>query len=403
MAFERRGGHVGELALGPLAGEPELFNARDLLRTGQELAGALRRGEGLRGLAVVLHQRTGFPVVIEDRDQSFSVSSPESASSALKTESSAPLSRENPGVSIIRSKAGWTVAACADGELFGYLTLLDKEGEASELDLQLLQHGATIVALEFLRQRSVAATEVTIWGDFLTELLENPDKARVRAHARRLGYDLETSYRAVLVCPATLPPELLLPSVQWAARWLGLRECMTTTRPNGVVLLVPHEVEWTTLPRLVANERDGGVRVGVGGRYGWEELGRSLVDAELALKLTASESPPPLVIFDELGVWRLLARTGAAELRTCVEETIGPLIEYDRQHHSELVKTLEAFLHSRGSHERVAASLYIHRSTLTYRLARVRNMTGADLSDPEQRLQLHLACRAWALLQALGE
>lgn len=398
---------MSELTLGPLTGEEmdrvALASARDVLNISSEFANTLGRGEGLQGIAAVLHQRTGFRVTIEDRQRTVLVASPpESAISPIRTEPEPPLPKDASGVPVIRLSDRWTAMACADGEVFGHVSILDEAAEASEVDLQLLEHAATIVTLEFLRQRSIAATEVTIWGDFLTELLESPDTARVRAHARRLGYDLETSYRAALVCPSKIPPEDLVVSVRWAARWLGLRECMTTTRSNGVVLLVPHEVDCTMLPRLVANERDGGVRVGIGGRYGWDELGRSLLDAELALKLTASDSPPPLVIFDELGVWRLLARAGAAELRTCVEETIGPLIEYDRLHHSELVKTLEAFLHSRGSHEKVAASLYIHRSTLTYRLARVRDVTGADLNDPEQRLQLHLACRAWSLLQALG-
>jgi DNA-binding PucR family transcriptional regulator len=43
----------------------------------------------------------------------------------------------------------------------------------------------------------------------------------------------------------------------------------------------------------------------------------------------------------------------------------------------------------------------VHRSTLKYRLQRIRELTGFDLGDPETRFSLELATRAWVTLQAL--
>ena len=69
---------------------------------------------------------------------------------------------------------------------------------------------------------------------------------------------------------------------------------------------------------------------------------------------------------------------------------------------SDLVATLAAFLDTGGRYDATAAELSIGRSTLRYRLARIKEITGADLGDPDVRFQLHLAAKAWFTRQALG-
>jgi DNA-binding PucR family transcriptional regulator len=80
--------------------------------------------------------------------------------------------------------------------------------------------------------------------------------------------------------------------------------------------------------------------MGVGGRYRLQDLNRSLADAEFALRLPGLTTGGPVVSFDDLGVWRLLARPDADDLQNLVIHWIGTLIDYDREHHSELLKTL---------------------------------------------------------------
>lgn len=58
-----------------------------------------------------------------------------------------------------------------------------------------------------------------------------------------------------------------------------------------------------------------------------------------------------------------------------------------------LTKTLRAFLDHGGSVPRAAAALHLHRTSLYYRLDRIRELTGLDLDDGENRLLLHLSLR----------
>ena len=67
------------------------------------------------------------------------------------------------------------------------------------------------------------------------------------------------------------------------------------------------------------------------------------------------------------------------------------LLDYDAHHHTELVMTLSRYLESGGSYDTTSEILLIHRSTVRYRLQRIREITGHDLGVVEDRLNLHVA------------
>jgi hypothetical protein len=67
------------------------------------------------------------------------------------------------------------------------------------------------------------------------------------------------------------------------------------------------------------------------------------------------------------------------------------LIDYDNSRHAEMVNTLAHFLDCGGNHDHTAQSLLIRRSTLRYRLRRIRELGALDLDDTETRLNLHPA------------
>jgi DNA-binding PucR family transcriptional regulator len=113
-----------------------------------------------------------------------------------------------------------------------------------------------------------------------------------------------------------------------------------------------------------------------------------------------SRSPHGATAFDQLGIYRILD-TGESrdEIESFVREWLGSLMDYDAQKHADLVRTLSQYLECGGSYDETAAALVIHRSTLRYRLGRIREITQLDLNDVDSRLNLHVATRAWQVLQ----
>lgn len=79
--------------------------------------------------------------------------------------------------------------------------------------------------------------------------------------------------------------------------------------------------------------------------------------------------------------------------RAFTARLLDPLRAYDRRHRSDLVTTLEVFLDCDGSWTRCAARLHLHVNTLRYRITRIEQLTGRDLSRLEDKLDFFLALR----------
>ncbi|MDI3419402.1 PucR family transcriptional regulator [Streptomyces luteolus] len=79
--------------------------------------------------------------------------------------------------------------------------------------------------------------------------------------------------------------------------------------------------------------------------------------------------------------------------RAFTARLLDPLRDYDRRHRAELIPTLEAFLDSDGSWTRCATRLHLHVNTLRYRVGRIEQLTGRDLSRLEDKLDFFLALR----------
>jgi DNA-binding PucR family transcriptional regulator len=70
---------------------------------------------------------------------------------------------------------------------------------------------------------------------------------------------------------------------------------------------------------------------------------------------------------------------------------LNPLLHYDKEHHGDLIKTLDTYLRHGGNSTQTANALYLHRNSLRYRLARIQALTSLDPNDPDSRLALQIA------------
>lgn len=108
----------------------------------------------------------------------------------------------------------------------------------------------------------------------------------------------------------------------------------------------------------------------------------------MALRVARSRTPA-VAAWSALGADRLVAQLPAAAMAD-VPAPLADLVRGD----PALVETLAAFLDAGGDVKATAAALSLHRSGLYYRLQRVEELTGLDLSRGDDRLLAHLAIRA---------
>jgi DNA-binding PucR family transcriptional regulator len=180
---------------------------------------------------------------------------------------------------------------------------------------------------------------------------------------------------------------------------------LLVARSGTVVLLTDGEPDWEGVHAAVMRELAGGrCRIGIGGpTNGVEDFPTSHREATLALRIQSHYSSVQRVIsFDNLGVYRLLAAAeDPREVERFIHEWLGPLLAYDEHRKSELVLTLYQYLECGGRYVETADALVIHRSTLKYRLQRIREISGLALGEADVNFNLQLACRAWRTLLAL--
>ena len=148
----------------------------------------------------------------------------------------------------------------------------------------------------------------------------------------------------------------------------------------------------------------GHCRMGVGDACSRPSgLPRSLREAQLALRLQkASAAAEQASVFADLDVFRMLSSVDdLTDIEHFVDTWLGALAGDDRRRHTDLLNTLSVYLRHGGGYEVTSRALSVHRSTLKYRLQRIRELTGYDLADPETHFNLQLATRAWVTLRAM--
>ncbi len=126
-----------------------------------------------------------------------------------------------------------------------------------------------------------------------------------------------------------------------------------------------------------------------------EGLRGALEEARHARRVAAARTGPVTAAgHEELASHVLLLPFVPDDVRRAfTARLLDPLLAYDRRHRAELVPTLEAFLACDGSWTRCAAQLHLHVNTLRYRIGRIEQLTGRDLSRLEDTVDFFLALR----------
>jgi hypothetical protein len=133
------------------------------------------------------------------------------------------------------------------------------------------------------------------------------------------------------------------------------------------------------------------------------DLHRAGAEALLAANVAEARGLE-MLSFEETGAYRLLLPAMSedpAELQRFHEETVAPLVAYDEQYDTELLRTLESFLDADGNVAGTAEKLFTHRHTIRYRLDRVRELTGLDVGSTDGRERLSLGLKAMRVLGIL--
>jgi DNA-binding PucR family transcriptional regulator len=257
----------------------------------------------------------------------------------------------------------------------------------------------TEVAVEEAREE----VEQNLRGSFLEELRSRPDMdpGEVVRRAGRLGCDL--SRGAVVLCAelTTDRPRHVVATI--AGEYPGALAQHMEGRVYAVLPAEEPEATQAAAHDLASRLQRHGV-VGVSSFYGDPaELSRAIQEAELVLDVLRRSDGSSGPIPEDIGrgTYRLLFRVLAShpeEVRSFYEDTVAPIVRYDDQYATDLVGTLEAYLDRNCNMNATAAAIYAHRHTVAYRLERVKDLSGLDPMQSEDRERLGLGLKAYRII-----
>ena len=291
-----------------------------------------------------------------------------------------------------------------DGEPYGAVVTLGDSETMSTDDLEALQFASTVAALRQVQARALVEDDRRFQAVCLEELVSGhlTDRSVLSERAAAFGWDLSLP-RAVLLAQAESSnagdAEAVRSLADAARAALGGSAIVWERSTQAAALLAPRSADPAMLEDAAAGLRREAARrlpttpvsIGIGRvRADPLELRESHAEARRALEVGRWRSPGEIVIFERMGLDRLLAGVSDLELSAFRDTMIEPLAAYDRAHRSNLVDTLEAYVATRNAAE-AARRLYVHYNTVRSRLARIEELIGPFLSDTERLTSLAVA------------
>ena len=220
-------------------------------------------------------------------------------------------------------------------------------------------------------------TERNLTKDFLDALAGNGVAGSLEGRAARLGVDLTASH--VVLAAGGIDDE----AEETFRR--GLSGGLLDRRDDTLVGLAPvgregEEAVIEALRRLAA--KLPAARIGVSGRCveasaypgAFEEARHALAAAGVVDRSTR------VVEYARLGAYRYLLRLAEEQgPRDPTVEAVKRLAAYDKERQTQLLPTLEEFLHRHGSITATSEALFVHQNTLRQRLRRIAEVADLDL------------------------
>lgn len=262
--------------------------------------------------------------------------------------------------------------------------LVAERSDGRSFDVSMLHHAATAAAVEVTHASLRADFDAQVRSAVLLRALDG------RAAATELADtapDLDSA--CLLAVAGDTSPEAMR-RVGSALRRLGVVHLLARRGAHLWVLCSATQAE------LVIKSAGDGTAVGTSGPVGSPtRLPQAAREAAWAAEVAARKGggaarygePGPLPGLGDL-----------EEARALVSRVLGPLVDYDAQHGTELAASLRTFLRSRRSWSQTAAALHLHRQTVVYRMRRVGELTGRDLTETGDLAELWLAVTAQEML-----
>ena len=263
-------------------------------------------------------------------------------------------------------------------------------------------------------RRQMVRWEETLRREFIEDLLRgDADVGRLVERAEPFGLDMSRPHQVALAAPTGLlndAESAISPLEHAVVHWAGDRDVVVATKDSLVVAITPADTDVPgrrtgpdtlgdlMLAELRRSPRGLPWRVTVGRPYpGSYGIARSYEEAREGLTMAVRlHLDTPLIQAEQLLVYRVLLRDQPAII-DLVHSVLGQLV-HSRGGAEPLLATLDAYFTTGCVTTETARRLHLSVRAVTYRLHRIKTLTGYDPTDPAQRFTINAAVLGAKLL-----
>lgn len=329
---------------------------------------------------------------------------------------------EKPDYLIDRKIAVWPING--GGDLLGYLAVDVTDEKMDDYYHLSIDVARNIFSIQFIKQKLVLDTKEQVKDSFINKLLVEKitDEEKIIQYANVFHWDIYRPHCVAVAFLAIGDDEGTMNILELDAHksWLWEKvkskvsleypEILVTHKEGKFVLIAPFEkmnpkVYWSKVYEYVKRwvemaSKNSKVFLAVGGKtVKLSDYYDSYLQAVQALNVVMHRYKDiGFALFDELGAYTLLQQLKDKQSTTIfIQKHLDPLLQYSEGKTTDLFHTLQVYLYHNGNIKETSEELYIHRSTLLYRIDKIERILDIDLNYSEHRFNLMMAFKLYNL------
>lgn len=320
-----------------------------------------------------------------------------------------------------------------DDRLYGYVYIWEDNRIINSVELTVIESSTPIIALDLLKKLSIFEIENKNKIEFFDDLLSDDRSRQKKAidRGRYFEFDKGKTYSVIVVSIrgieklVSLTPSnanyihqinsKILNIVDRLARY-SKEKVIFTNKSNKLIIMfgMDNRAKTEEIKRKVLEfsnhifnyvKREGfeeNISIGIGRSYSdFGLLWKSYREASRAAESLKDTKGFP-AHYDDLGIYRILSfEELKPELNQFYKEILEPLVIYDKEKDSELVKTLQMYFECGGNLKRISEEMFTHYNTIIYRMQRIKDITGINIDNANDRLNIQIALKIYEVYKSI--
>lgn len=323
-----------------------------------------------------------------------------------------------------------------NNRIYGYIIFLNRDkGNKVNDDFNSLRHANTALILDTQKKISSMQIENRHKNEFVQDIITNNIKSKIEVEKRAntFGWSFKKYIRTLVVDIDNFKDEYLkidsndingtisnediddirdniLNSAIRIVKSYFIDSVYVNLSDSTVFLIHSDNENYDTdnrikklcdnIQNLIKNKFNFTVSIGIGNsKNDITQIYKSYKESQISIKIgRIMHKSNSALFYSELGIYRLLYSIYQnEEVQDFCKSSIGKLIEYDKQHNSELFNSIIAIVECDWNIKAASELMYTHYNTMKYRYKKIASLIGEDLNKSEVRLNLSLALKVYRM------